>query len=96
MNIDIFEDIDDAENAHHIVVRVPKRYIRNEDDNPMRFYTDHEFKKRYRFSKETVQHIILPLLDNIQYINRRGLPVSPLMMLLISLRFYATGTFQVN
>lgn len=95
MDIDIFEDLDDAENAYH-VVRVPKRYIRNEDNNPMHFYTDQEFKKRYRFSKETVQHTILPLIDNIQFINRRGLPFPPLMMLLISLRFYATGTFQVN
>ncbi|KAJ8939923.1 hypothetical protein NQ314_010947 [Rhamnusium bicolor] len=72
-----------------------ERYIRD-GENPLEFYEDVEFRKRYRFSKHVVTNVILPLiLDGLQIgINNRGLPVSPLIKLLICLRFYATGNFQ--
>jgi hypothetical protein len=50
---------DDAEvRVHHI----PKRYTRDAL-NPLEFYRDVEFKRRYRFSKDAVLHGILPLIQ---------------------------------
>lgn len=78
------------------VQRLPKRYIRDAE-NPVEFYADDEFRRRYRFDKHMVTNTILPLIINgLQVPNNRGLPVSPLMKLLICLRFYATGNFQVR
>ncbi|KAJ3628551.1 hypothetical protein MTP99_015850 [Tenebrio molitor] len=82
---------DDAEvRVHHI----PKRYIRDAL-NPLEFYRDVEFKRRYRFSKDAVLHGILPLIQNaLAKNNNRGLPVQPVMQLLLCLRFFATASFQ--
>lgn len=78
------------------VNRLPKRYIRDTED-PFRFYSELEFKKRYRFSKSTIQQRILPLIEEtLKTPDNRGLPINPVMQLLIALRFYATGNFQVS
>ncbi|KAJ8931226.1 hypothetical protein NQ314_015898 [Rhamnusium bicolor] len=95
---DFFDYLDHLEviEAHRRRDRLFKRYIRD-GENPLEFYEDVEFRKRYRFSKHVVTNVILPLiLDGLQIgINNRGLPVSPLIKLLICLRFYATGNFQL-
>jgi len=41
---------------------VPKRYIRD-GQNPFEFFNDWEFKRRFRFSKNSVMFGILPLLE---------------------------------
>lgn len=89
-DVEIDEDVEDVED----VFRLPKRYIRN-CENPIEFYEDIPFKKRYRFSKRAVVVILLPLIHNELQRNNHGLPISPLMQLLITLRFYATSSFQV-
>jgi len=76
--------------------RLAKRYIRDWE-NPMEFFEDVPFRQRYRFSKRTEIEILLPLVNaQLRQLNNRGLPVSPLMQLLITLPFYATSSFQVN
>ena len=58
MDFDIFEDLDDMPDENdQPVVRFPKRYVRN-GRNPLDFYNNVEFKKRYRSSKELVQHTL--------------------------------------
>jgi len=40
---------------------------------------------------------ILPIIeDKLAKNSNRGLPVPPVMQLLMALRFYATGNYQVN
>ena len=76
--------------------RIPKRYIRNME-NPLEFYSEGDFRDRYRFTKNTVVNTILPLVsDGLIKVNNRGLPFSPIIQLLTCLRFYATGNFQVS
>jgi len=84
------------ENAeNYIRWRLPKKYIRD-GENPIEFYEDEPFKKRYRFNKRCVIEILLPLVyEQLKRDDNRGLPVSPIMQLLITLRFYATSSFQV-
>nr|CAD7258611.1 unnamed protein product [Timema shepardi] len=55
---------------------------------------DKEFKKRYRFTKETVREVLYPFVQHLEKINR-GLPLSAMTKLLLSLRFYATGNLQL-
>lgn len=65
--------------------------------NPFEFYYEREFKRRFRFNKDSVLYGILPKIQNeLIHNNNRGLPIPPLCQLLICLRFYATGSFQVS
>lgn len=89
-NIDdnILEEIEVAE------PRNPKVYFRDVD--PFHYYSEDCFKKRFRFTKSVVRHVILPRIeDTLQSETQRGLPLTPLCQLLTALRFYATGSFQI-
>lgn len=88
--IDAVEELEDV-----LVDRLPKRYIRDAP-SPFEFYADTEFKRRYRFSKNTVRNILLPLVSE-GYVaqNNRGLPITPIIQLFTALTFFATGEFQV-
>ncbi|XP_037555138.1 putative nuclease HARBI1 [Dermacentor silvarum] len=72
----------------------PARRVLRDRLNPMEVYDDYEFLCRYRFTKRTVQQLLdrLPLRENT---DGRGFPVPPLLQLLITLRFYGAGTFQI-
>ncbi|XP_049524227.1 putative nuclease HARBI1 [Dermacentor silvarum] len=72
----------------------PPRRVPRDRLNPMEVYDEYEFLCRFRFSKSAVQQLLamLPLRDNT---DGRGLPVPPLLQLLITLRFYGAGTFQI-
>ncbi|XP_060877192.1 putative nuclease HARBI1 [Metopolophium dirhodum] len=76
--------------------RVPKRYVRDMQ-NPIDYYSDKEFKNRYRFSKTLVIECLMPLIFNeIEAVTTmRGLPVPQLIKLLAVLRFYGTGNIQL-
>ena len=89
-DISDFEDTDDdiADN------RPVKRYIRD-GQNPFEFYEEDEFKKRFRFNKESVLHGILPkIIEPLTKTNNRGLPIPPQLQLLACLQYYATSSFQ--
>lgn len=59
------------------------------------YFTDVEFKKRFRFSKESVGHIVDLIKGDIEYLDTRGSPLSPRQQVMIALRYYATGSFQI-
>ncbi|XP_018570980.1 putative nuclease HARBI1 isoform X1 [Anoplophora glabripennis] len=93
-NDEFYEDVgDDVINI--LIPRFPKRYLRNYE-NPLEFYDECQFQRRYRFSKDSTIHILFPLVETtLQTVNNRGLPIPPLLQLLTGLRFYATGSFQL-
>jgi hypothetical protein len=96
-NMDMDDSLDDSsEDEDERDLRAPKRYIRD-GQNPFEFYTDTEFKRRFRFSKDSVLHGILPRIQHeLVKVNNRGLPIAPVMQLLVCLRFYATANYQVR
>lgn len=96
-NIDEIEDINlSSGEEEEMQIRFPKRYIRD-GQNPFEFYNEWEFKRRFRFAKDSVMFRILPLIEEgLSKVNNRGLPIAPVLQLLISLRFYATASFQVS
>lgn len=78
------------------IINIPRRYLRDQM-NPFEYFNEEQFKKRYRFSKDVVGVYLLPkVILNLEKPTKRGLPISPQLQLLIALRFYATGCFQVN
>jgi len=58
---DIFLNEEEEENEE-IQIRVPKCYIRDKE-NPFEFFNEQEFKKRFRFSKDSIMFDILPLVE---------------------------------
>lgn len=62
--------------------------------NPLHRYAAIEFQQRYRFDKETVHDILQMIQYGLTKLTNRGQPVSPMLELLITLRFLATGSFQ--
>lgn len=97
-NINLFEtdSSSDEEDNDINIIRREKRYVRDAI-NPFTAYHEDEFRIRYRFSKESVMHGLLPLvIDGLTKPDMRGLPIEPIVQLLICLRFYATGSFQVS
>lgn len=72
----------------------PSRRVLRDRQNPMEHFDDGEFLSRYRFSKPAVLEL-LSMLPLHRYPDGRGSPVPPLLRLLIALRFYGAGTFQV-
>ncbi|KAG0416199.1 hypothetical protein HPB47_006623 [Ixodes persulcatus] len=71
---------------------VPRRRLQDHLNN-MEIYNDAQFLARYRFTKATVQEL-LSLLPLKETGDKRGLPLTPMLQLLVTLRFYAAGTFQ--
>lgn len=72
-----------------------RRYLRDAE-NPLEFYNHEQFQKRFRFTKETVIEVLLPTIGLVPKKTNTGLPILPIYQLLIALRFYATGNFQVT
>lgn len=60
-------------------------------ENPLTSYENSEFETRYRFTKETVQDILQMIIYGLTKYTKRGQPVPPMVELLITLRFLATG-----
>ncbi|KAG0418783.1 hypothetical protein HPB47_004595 [Ixodes persulcatus] len=74
-------------------VSVPRRQLRDRL-NPLELFNDREPLARYRFTKATVASL-LESLSLEECTSNRGLPVPPMVQLLIALQFYGAGTFQV-
>nr|XP_037286104.1 putative nuclease HARBI1 [Rhipicephalus microplus] len=76
----------------HCLPKIPRPALRDRG-NPMELYNEVHFHARYLFTKHAVQQLLstLPLQESR---DNRGLPVPPMLQLLMALRFYGAGTFQ--
>lgn len=73
--------------------RRPQRLPNNV--NPLDQYTEEECIRRFRFDKDGVYFIRDLFVDDLTYETRRNYPISPLIQILVFLRFVATGSFQI-
>ena len=73
----------------------PKRGLQDKE-NLFEHYNDRNFRKTFHLSKTTVI-LILGYIENKLYSSytKRRQDLSPMFQLLLTLRFYATGTFQI-
>ncbi len=74
--------------------RVPRRKIRD-FLNSVEFYDGDTFSKSYRFSKEYVIRLNKKIEPAIRHGSDQNAAIPPILQLLTSLRFYATGCFQM-
>lgn len=59
--------------------------------NPLEILSNEQFVKIYRFSKECVEDILQMISYGLTKCTNRGKPFSPMVQLLITLQFLATG-----
>lgn len=63
----------------------------SDSENPLEYLSNDIFVRTYRFKKETVQDILQMILHGLTYDTNRGHPVPPIINLLITLKYFATG-----
>lgn len=71
----------------------PPRAVHKQRLNPFELYKEDEFIRRYRFSKRGVRDLCDLLRRDLQH-DTRGDPLSVEIQVLLTLRFYATGSFK--
>ncbi len=62
--------------------------------NPFEYYTDEEFIRRYRFSKDTTHRIVEIVGPNVAKVTKRNHVLPVHIQITCALQYYATGTFQ--
>ena len=74
----------------------PVRRIRHLRDrlNPLEEYDDANFRLRFRLRKDSVITLTAILKNDLEHQTRRGLPLTPMQQVLLTLRFYATASFH--
>jgi hypothetical protein len=72
------------------------RYTYRLRKNPLDKFSESEFKKRYRLSKDTALYVVNLIRNDIKSASNRAVDVSPELQLLITLRFYSRGSYQLE
>ena len=74
--------------------RVRVEHVIPDRQNPLEYLRDDDIFSRFRFSRETIYFITGLVAMDIQNATDRGGALPPLLMVLITLRYLATGTFE--
>ncbi|XP_026728386.1 putative nuclease HARBI1 [Trichoplusia ni] len=92
--MDIFDIIEEEFDEFFDRVTGPRRepIFRNRSNN-MEKYDDTDFKMRFRLSKVAVTYVFSLIQDTITAPTSRNYAVTPMDRLLLTLRYYATGSF---
>lgn len=56
---------------------------------------ERKFLERYRISKAVALKVLDEIQERLDYPNQRNFPLLPMQQLLIALRYYASGSFQL-
>ncbi|CAK1602658.1 unnamed protein product [Parnassius mnemosyne] len=89
-NDDILENLELLDN----IVRRPKTYKERRDY--FEEYDDVDFRTRFRLSKESCLDVLQMIEDKLEYPSNRNKSISPINQLLLTLRYYATGSQQIT
>ncbi|CAN7950423.1 unnamed protein product, partial [Ixodes hexagonus] len=88
------DDYQDVIQVRAILSRRRPRQVRPRED-PFYRYDDLDFVIRFRLSKAAAVDLLNRIEHAINQDDLRNCPLSPMNQVLVALRFYATGTFQV-
>ncbi|KAF5271297.1 hypothetical protein FQR65_LT05312 [Abscondita terminalis] len=81
------------EDEEMLPIRRVKRFWRRE--NCMEKYDDFEFFERFWLTKLTVEFLLTTIIHLLSFPTNRGGAVRPMTQLLLTLRFYATGSMLI-
>ena len=87
------QDLDFLDDVNQVLR--PERVYRDHS-NPFEYYSDDEFRKRFRFTKEGTMFILNLISEELEHGTNRGHGLPPMLQLLVTLRYYATGSFQMT
>lgn len=73
------------------LLRKPR--IFRDHTQPLETFDDEEIYRKFRLPRDVIMQLTDELTDQIQHANRLG-SLPPLMQVLLTLRFYASGAFQ--
>lgn len=90
--VDRLEVVNRVNNVREM--RRRRRVLDRQD--PLTFYDDEEFRKRYRLTKGTVRFVTELLKDDLEPETRNSQNISVELMVLTTLRYYAKGCFQTD
>ena len=77
------------------IENIPRnRHYLSDISNPLEHLEDYEFQAIFRFSKDTVRSVFEMISDDLSTFFGKVSNISPMLQLLASLRFFATGSFQ--
>ena len=74
--------------------RIPIPQIFRDRRHPLERFDDFEVYHKYRFPRLEIYHLTDEVAPFIQVANRGEWTVPPLLQICITLRFYASGSFQ--
>jgi len=77
--------------ALDIPVREPKQLW--DRQNPLISFKNEEFYQHFRFSKENLLKVVDFIQEDLQFPNNRGLPLSPLQQVCLTLSYYTSGCY---
>ena len=72
-----------------------QRFFRDREI-PFDLYGEEEFRKRFRFGKHNARYIIDLIADDVRQATSRNKALPPHMQVLLALRFYGNGAFQIT
>ena len=72
---------------------VVQRRVFRDHSHPFDKYNDIELYRKFRFTRQVIVEITGEIADLLQLANWRG-ALNPILQVLLTLRFYATGSFQ--
>ncbi|XP_021963469.1 putative nuclease HARBI1 [Folsomia candida] len=92
MALSRLQDFEDRRN------RINRFSIRKLQDmsNPFESFSEYQFQARFRLSKEGVIFVAALIKPKIVSPLKRGAQIPAFMQLLVALRFYSAGTFQIQ
>ncbi|XP_018402026.1 PREDICTED: putative nuclease HARBI1 [Cyphomyrmex costatus] len=91
---ELFED-DGDDDDYQILNLIRKPYTVRPRPDFFNIYDEREFITRFRLCKETVIGVADLICDKIKTKTLRNNAIMPIHQLLLTLRFYATGAFQI-
>ncbi|XP_067208429.1 putative nuclease HARBI1 [Linepithema humile] len=92
--LDEIEHVADVREVNAIRNRDP-RVFRNKMD-AFKIYNDREFRQRYRLTKECARYVISLVEERLSPLSGRRNVVTPTLQILIALRYYAKGCYQIE
>lgn len=89
-------EIERLENEIQRITATKKPYTIRARIEPMQLYSENEFRRRFRLSKDTVRYLYNLIGAELEPLaTRPGFTISGMDKILITLRYYATANFQL-
>ena len=62
--------------------------------HPLEVFSDTKVFKKFRFHRQAIQDLVDSVSDDLEYVLPRKGSLPPVLQVLLTLRYYATGAFQ--